>query len=145
MYVCVCMHVCVCVYVCMCECIHIGGYSLCVHLQIYMNTCMYTTRAFMRALRVHYSVKRDLLQCQKRPTTVSKETYYSDKRDLLQCQKRPTTVSKETYYSVKRDLCVHYVYTYTLCMHTNTHMCTNGESTCFDSPNVYTLETHYTH
>jgi len=26
------------------------------------------------------------------------------KRDLLQCQKRPTTVSKETYYSVKRDL-----------------------------------------
>jgi len=23
---------------------------------------------------------------------------------LLQCQKRPTTVSKETYYSVKRDL-----------------------------------------
>jgi hypothetical protein len=34
------------------------------------------------------SVKRDLLQCQKRPTTVSKETYYSVKRDLLQCQKR---------------------------------------------------------
>jgi len=57
----------------------------------------------------YYSVKRDLLQCQKRPTTVSKETYYSVKRDLLQrdilqCQKRPTTVSKETYYSVKRDL-----------------------------------------
>jgi hypothetical protein len=49
-------------------------------------------------------VKRDLLQCQKRPTTVSKETTYSVKRDLLQCQKRPTTVSKETYYSVKRDL-----------------------------------------
>jgi len=33
--------------------------------------------------------------------TVSKETYYSVKRDLLQCQKRPITVSKETYYSVK--------------------------------------------
>jgi hypothetical protein len=44
----------------------------------------------------YYSVKRDLTQCQKRPTTVSKETYYSAKRDLLQCQKRPTTVSKET-------------------------------------------------
>ena len=41
-------------------------------------------------------VKRDLLQ--------SKETYYSVKRDLLQCQKGPTTVSKETYYNVKRDL-----------------------------------------
>jgi len=26
----------------------------------------------------------------------------SVKRDLLQCQKRPTTVSKETCYSVKR-------------------------------------------
>jgi len=49
----------------------------------------------------YYSVKRDLLHCQKRPTTVSKETYYSVKRDLL---KRPTIVSKETYYSVKRDL-----------------------------------------
>jgi hypothetical protein len=27
-----------------------------------------------------------------RPPPVSKETYYSVKRDLLQCQKRPTTV-----------------------------------------------------
>jgi len=26
---------------------------------------------------------------------MSKETYYNVKRDLLQCQKRPTTVSKE--------------------------------------------------
>jgi hypothetical protein len=46
---------------------------------------------FPRAEETYYSVKRDLLQCQKRPTTVSKETYYSVKRDLLQCQKRPTT------------------------------------------------------
>jgi hypothetical protein len=29
--------------------------------------------------------------CQKRPITVSKETYYSVKRDLLQCQKRHIT------------------------------------------------------
>jgi hypothetical protein len=35
---------------------------------------------------------------------VSKETYSSVKRDLQQCQKRPTAVSKETYSSVKRDL-----------------------------------------
>jgi hypothetical protein len=65
----------------------------------------------------YYSVKRDLLQCQKRPTTMSKETcystvtrdgalarpketYYSVKRDLLQCQKRPATVpSHETAHS----------------------------------------------
>jgi hypothetical protein len=33
---------------------------------------------------------------------LSKETYYSVKRDLLQWQKRPTTVSKETHYSVKK-------------------------------------------
>jgi hypothetical protein len=61
------------------------------------------------------------LQYQKRPITVSKETNYSVKRDLLQCQKRASLppaslpaclpaclpalkVSKETYYSVKRDL-----------------------------------------
>jgi len=37
-----------------------------------------------------------LVQCQKRPSTVSKETQYSVKRDLVQCQKRPSTVSKET-------------------------------------------------
>ena len=37
-------------------------------------------------------------------TVESKETYCSVKRDLLQCQKRPTAVSKETYCSVKRDL-----------------------------------------
>jgi hypothetical protein len=34
---------------------------------------------------------------------VSKETYCSVKRDLLQCQKRPITVSKEIYYNVKRE------------------------------------------
>jgi hypothetical protein len=52
----------------------------------------------------YYTVKRDLLYCQKRPTTLSKETYYTVKRDLLHCQKRPTILSKETYYTVKRDL-----------------------------------------
>jgi hypothetical protein len=40
-----------------------------------------------QAAREGKAVERDLLQCQKRPTTVSKETYYSVKRDLLQCQK----------------------------------------------------------
>ena len=71
----------------------------------------------------YYSVKRDLLQCQKRHTTVSNLSLghggegsrviegsrvkrsgvigeaegVSIERDLLVCQKRPTTVSKETY------------------------------------------------
>jgi len=31
--------------------------------------------------------RNHLPQCQKRPTTVSKETYYNVKRDLLQCPK----------------------------------------------------------
>jgi hypothetical protein len=37
-----------------------------------------------QSCRAH--VKRDLLQCQKRPTTESKETYYTVKRDLLHSQ-----------------------------------------------------------
>jgi len=40
---------------------------------------------FVGEREVLRSVKKDLLQCQKRPNTVSKETYYSVKRDLLQC------------------------------------------------------------
>ena len=55
------------------------------------------TTASKDAAHLTHVRKRDLLQCQKRPT---KETY-SVKRDILQCQKRPTTVSKETY---QRDL-----------------------------------------
>ncbi len=37
-------------------------------------------------------------------TQIDTHTYYSAKRDLPECQKRPTIVSKETYHSVKRDL-----------------------------------------
>ena len=88
--VCVCMCVCVCVCVCV---------------------CAKELKPCLKNLNIdHGRQVRDLLQCQKRPTTVSKETYYSVKRDLLQCQKRPTTWTStmvgrlETYYSVKRDL-----------------------------------------
>ena len=73
-------------------------------LQFARGDLLYAGTHSQKSKETYYSVKRDLLQCQKRPPTVSKETYYSVKRDLLQCQKRPTTVSKETYYSVKRDL-----------------------------------------
>jgi len=62
----------------------------------------------------HYSVKRDLLQCQKRPTTVSKETYYRsvviDGVDSLHhCSKSSLQVQESLRYaktgkSVKRDL-----------------------------------------
>ena len=48
-------------------------------------------RVFAAPPETYYSVKRDLLQCQKRPITVSKDTYYSVKRDLLQCQEMKTT------------------------------------------------------
>ncbi len=41
--------------------------------------------------------------CQKRPSTVSKETQYRLSASWS-IQKRPSIVSKETYYSVKRDL-----------------------------------------
>ncbi len=43
------------------------------------------------------------LVCDSEDLSVRSEAR-SVKRDLLQCQKRPITVSKETYYSVKRDL-----------------------------------------
>jgi hypothetical protein len=81
-----------------------------MHIQIRVGSpdCVHLSRVTWHLpfpyTHTRIRIKRDLLQCQKRPTTVSKETYYCVKRDLLQCQKRPTTVSKETYYSVKRDL-----------------------------------------
>ncbi len=69
------------------------------------------------------SVQRYLRQCQKRPTTVSKELLMTDNnllwivsketydsvnrtvsKETYYSGKRPTTVSKETYDSVKRDL-----------------------------------------
>jgi hypothetical protein len=73
------------------------------------------------------SVKRDLLQCQKRPITVSKETYtwytraacqhlyprrklcrqkHHSRRELEQLD--PGAVAKETYYRGKRDLQKHH-------------------------------------
>ena len=88
------LHPTMCVFVCVC-------------------VCVYTTYS-THTRYIPYMYK-------KRPTTVSKETYYSVKRDLLQCQKSqniPPTVrihgispaihmhslSTCTYYSVKRAL-----------------------------------------
>ena len=83
------------------------------------------------------------------PTTVSKETYYSVKRDLLQCQKRPTTMSKETYYSVKRDL-LQCQKTYLLCMYVikhriNTFIHSNipMQITCSTSTHLYLCALQY--
>ena len=44
-----------------------------------------------------HTVSLNLLQMQPAPTA-------QVKRDLIQCQKRPNTVSKETSYIVERDL-----------------------------------------
>ena len=48
----------------------------------------------VRSKETCYSVIRDLLQCQKRPITVSKDTYYGVKRELLQRQTRPISVKR---------------------------------------------------
>ena len=41
----------------------------------------------------------------------------SPKRDLLQCQKRPTTVSTETYYSARaREREIHYLSPFSLAL-----------------------------
>jgi hypothetical protein len=49
------------------------------------------------------------------------------KRDLVQCQKRPLTVSKETYYSVLQVCRIHtHTHTHThMHAHTHTHAQTN--------------------
>ena len=59
---------------------------------------------------VHGACICDLLQCQKRPITVSKETCYSVKRDLLQCQRD----------LLQCLLCMGHVY-----QHTHTHTSTS--------------------
>ncbi len=86
------VYVCVCgcvqderMYVCVCVCIK-GERVMCGVRWVYVRVCVYMNVC----VKVHYSVKRDLLQCQKRPTIVSKQ---------------PTIVSKETYYSVYECLC----------------------------------------
>ena len=50
---------------------------------------LFTTYTFTLSKTRKAALKyvRDLLQCQKRPITVSKETYYSVKRDPLPCQR----------------------------------------------------------
>ena len=44
----------------------------------------------------YFNGKSDLLQWQKRPTSMAKETYFNGKNDLLQWQQRPTTHTPRT-------------------------------------------------
>jgi hypothetical protein len=63
--------------------------------------CLYRMSLYSNsAACVLSSVKRDLLQCQKRPTSVKRMSLYSNSAACVLCIK----MSKETYYSVKRDL-----------------------------------------
>ena len=45
----------------------------------------------------------ETMRCQKRPTSMSKETHVDVKRDPRRCQKRPTSMSTETHVDVNRD------------------------------------------
>ena len=56
---------------------------LCVSVCVSVSLCVYSWRFIAGLVLLQASVKRDLIQCQKRPNSV--------KRDLLQCQKRPNT------------------------------------------------------
>ncbi len=114
-------------YVCMSMWAYIHTYILSFSLS------RWRSRSFSRSCRAPSplapsspSPKRDLLQCQKRPITVSKETYYRVKRDLLQCQKRPITVSKECSFlalalSLSLSLSLS-AYKKRAHMHTHTHI-----------------------
>jgi len=57
---------------------------------------------FLQATATRLSVSVSVSVC----ATVSKETYYSVKRDLLQCQKRPTGVKRDLLQCQKRPPCV---------------------------------------
>jgi hypothetical protein len=82
---CVCVCVCVCVRVCVCVDLHARATRVLNHRAVTQPLPNYKDREKKQT-------NRDNIK------TVSKETYYRVKRDLLQCQKIPTTVSKETYY-----------------------------------------------
>jgi len=70
-------------------------------------------------------------------------TYHSVKRDLLQCQKRPTTVSKETYLKRMRGYMWTYIFSYNIyinigtasvfrkgCEDTGTYVCMSDVDLC---------------
>jgi hypothetical protein len=101
--VCVCIYICIYIYVCMYIYIYIHIYIyiyiyiyIHIYIYIYIYTYMYImlrergvywqSRSEWRSVCIisgnlaYMSVKRDLLQCQKRPITVSKQTYY-----IMQC------------------------------------------------------------
>jgi hypothetical protein len=66
------------------------------HTRIYIY--MHTHNTYVLTLHRLVNAGENLTTMrQKRPTTASKETYYSVKRDMLQRQKRPT---REPYYHV---------------------------------------------
>jgi len=104
--------VCACgVYAYICICMHTHHnlfthtHTHTTHTHIHMYMYAYThTHTHIPHLNAH-TLGQDEGQARLSVVYIcTKETYYSVKRDLLQCQKRPTTVLKETYYSVKRDL-----------------------------------------
>ncbi len=64
---------------------------ICIKPIIYDNFVLYECRC-----KMGFCINVDAKCAYMRPSTVSKETWYSVKRDLVQCQKRPSTVSKET-------------------------------------------------
>ena len=59
------------------------------------------------AKETYLNGKRDLLEWQKRPTSMAKATYFNGKRDLLQWQKRLTSMAKTTYFNGNSDLLLH--------------------------------------
>jgi hypothetical protein len=108
------MCVCVCVW-CVCVCLYTlyiytyiyipgfvavaaasGGVCECVCV-LYMYTYIYIQGSAVAAALSLMCVKRDLLQCQKRPTIVSKETYYSSVAAALSLSVCVLSICKHTY------------------------------------------------
>jgi hypothetical protein len=73
-------------------------------LGMYVCSCLARLPSASGPFPAKYSVQ--LWSNSKNVFTKKHRTRCAGARQLTQCQKRPTTVSKETYYSVKRDLSV---------------------------------------
>jgi len=98
---------------------------------IHIHTCTYVLHymyIYMYICDCRHACMHIYMHVYPNPhTTVSKETYYSVKRDLLQCQKRPTTVYPNPHaldihiharVSQRAECIIACMYTHT---HTHTH------------------------
>jgi hypothetical protein len=89
---------------CVCVCVFGGGDTWAgVRRALMSTTIIFVTKSLASGDTEAHILKS---QCQKRPTTVSKETYYSVKRDLQQGTLKPTFSKVSTHRNAAVGVCV---------------------------------------